>query len=154
VVESTRPAARDGDGDDGVSPLALLGGIVVTLVAGGYMVVYATNKAASERYAGGFVIQYCPVCQAGALEIEERFYRVAGIPRVRRAVRCNNCRSVLREVGNRRWRYAVDRVVSPELYGSLNNRILRESQLADLAPDSDDQFPQYIDDLDDSSADA
>jgi len=49
-------------------------------------------------------------------------------------------------VGKHRWRYAVDRSVSPELYASLNNRILREEQLLELSPDEDYQSPHYLDD--------
>ncbi len=123
--------------------------MVLTGLIGGYIVMFATSQAAAERYANGFVIQYCPICYDGRLYIEERSYRVLGILRVRRTVRCDNCRSVLREVGKHRWRYAVDRTVSPEMYASLNNRPLREEQLIDLAPQDGTQSPEYFEDAPD-----
>jgi hypothetical protein len=146
VVESTRPDGPDSNDGGGISPFIFLAGIALTGLVGGYIVMFATSMAAAERYAGGFIIQSCPVCQVGYLEMEERSNRVLGILRVRRTVRCDNCRSVLREVGKHRWRYAVDRSVSPELYASLNNRILREEQLLELSPDENYQSPHYLDD--------
>lgn len=109
------------------------------------MVTYATNAAALDRYASGFPIRYCPVCEEGHLEIEEKTARWLWIPFVRRTVRCDNCRSVLREVGKRRWRYAVDRSVNEDFYRNLNNRILTEAQLLAIAPDYAADAPLYID---------
>src|SRR5690606_373102 len=62
------------------------------------------------RYADGFVLDECPVCQTGALELEENVQRV-----VKRTVRCDTCRSVLRQVRPGRWRYTIDPLVNPEL---------------------------------------
>lgn len=150
VVESSRPAA-DNDGDDNgdTSPLIYLAGVVLTGLIGVYIVMFATSQAAAERYANGFVIQSCPICYDGHLELEERTYRVLGILRIRRTVRCDNCRSMLREVNKHRWRYAVDRSVSPEMYASLNNRLLREEQLIELAPQADAPSPEYFEGMDD-----
>ncbi|MFP4322265.1 MAG: hypothetical protein ACLFTK_07420, partial [Anaerolineales bacterium] len=126
------------------SPWLGLGALSV-LVFGVYLSVYAVNAAALERYAPGFVIRHCPVCQAGQLELDERPYRVLGIPRIRRTVRCDNCRSVLREVGRRRWRYAIDRYASPELFEAYNGHILTEADLAALGAQTDDaQAVAYI----------
>lgn len=149
VVESSRPAGGNSDNGGGTSPLVFLAGMVLTGLIGGYIVMFATSQAAAERYANGFVVQYCPICYDGRLYMEERSYRVLGILRVRRTVRCDNCRSVLREVGKHRWRYAVDRTVSPEMYASLNNRPLREEQLIDLAPQDGTQSPEYFEDAPD-----
>lgn len=149
VVESSRPADTSTNDNGGTSPLVFLAGIVLTGLIGGYIVMFATSQAAAERYAGGFVIQYCPVCYEGRLYMEERSNRVLGILRIRRTVRCDNCRSVLREVGKHRWRYAVDRTVSPEMYASLNNRLLREEQLVELAPQDATQSPEYFEDAPD-----
>ena len=55
-----------------------------------------------------------------------------GIPRPRAIVRCDNCRSVLREVGNHRWRYAVDRAANPTLYSQFNGRVVTEETLKTL----------------------
>lgn len=109
------------------------------------MVMYARRAAALDRYAGGFVLYHCPACQEGILSIEERVDRLLGIPRVKRTVRCDTCRSVLREVGNRRWRYAIDPAVNPDLYEALNNQVVHEQELIDLSPDSHFAAPHYID---------
>lgn len=149
VVESSRPANSHNESGGGTSPLIFLAGIVLTGLIGGYIVMFATSQAAAERYASGFVIQTCPVCYEGHLHLEERSNRVLGILRIRRTVRCDNCRSVLREVSKHRWRYAVDRAVSPEMYASLNNRLLREEQLIDLVPSDEYQSPEYFEDAPD-----
>lgn len=115
------------------------------MVAGGYIVTYVVRAGALNRYADGFVLEQCPVCEVGFLALEERVFRMLGIPRVRRTVRCDNCNSVLREVAPRRWRYAVDRVANPELYTVINNRMLREDQLVTLADDDPTDAPTYID---------
>ncbi len=144
IVRSTQTTA-DSDNSGSTSPLLLAGGIIATLAVGVYMLSYATSVAALERYADGFVIQHCPVCYDGELSLEERIYRLMGIPRVRRTVRCDNCRSVLREVGKQRWRYAVDPTANDDLYHALNNRTVREGQLLAIAPDDDFDSPQYVD---------
>ena len=129
----------------GVDPVAGLG---VLLVIGFviYVILYALNAGALDRYPTGFVIQVCPICEEGGLEIEERFYRSFGIPRVRRTVRCNWCRSVLREVGRRKWRYAVDGSANPGLFRHLNNEILSERDLIEIAPvvSLEEAPPQYF----------
>lgn len=117
---------------------------------GGYVILYALNGAAIDRYATGFIMPICPVCEQGYLNIEERPYRVLGIPRVRRTVRCDNCRSVLREVGRRRWRYAVDPNANQTLYSELNNKTVSEAELLSFAPEAtpEDASPSYIEDSD------
>lgn len=147
VTESTRPSGSDNDDDSGqpISPLLLILGGLLTLGVGGYMVSYAMNAAAVDRYARGFVINRCPVCETGHLDLEERFNRILYIPRVKRTVRCDNCRSVLREVGKRKWRYAVDPAANPNLYRAMNNNIVHENELFDIAPDHDTGTPEYID---------
>jgi hypothetical protein len=99
----------------------------------GYAGLYWRGLASVERYKAGFVIRRCPVCNQGDLVVETRRERVFGIPTARHIVGCTNCRSVLREAGNRRWRYAVDRIDNPQLFGSLNGKILSEDQLRALA---------------------
>lgn len=141
-VSSTRP--DDGGEDSGISPLLLIGGVLLTLAAGSYIVTFAVRSGALNRYEDGFILAACPVCEIGHLSLEERVFRMVGIPRVRRTVRCDNCNSVLREVGNRRWRYAVDPAANSSMYESTNNRILREDQLQTLRDDHADG-PTYID---------
>jgi hypothetical protein len=102
----------------------------------GYVGLYWHGLAGAERYAKGFAIQYCPVCRRGELAVEARDERVFGIPRVRRTVRCIVCRSVLRETGNRRWRYAVDPIENPLLYERFNGREIDDDTLKALAQQS------------------
>jgi hypothetical protein len=110
---------------------AIVGGIVLLLVLA-YVALYWRGLVAADRYAQGFVVERCPVCQHGHLTIEARQDRVLGVPRPRWTVRCDNCRSVLRSAGSRRWRYAVDRAANPTLYNQLNGRVVDEETLKAL----------------------
>ena len=120
-----------------------LGGLL-GLGALGYAGLYVRHWAHLARYREGFVLSACPICEAGHLHLEERRYRLLGIPRVRRVVRCDVCRSVLREVGTRRWRYAVDGAENPALYDALNGRVLSEDELLRMAPEY--AAVQYVED--------
>ncbi len=144
IIETTRPSDSN-DSDQPISMLLLVLGGMVTLLVGGYMVSYSMNAAAMDRYGQGFVINQCPVCEVGHLELEERFNRILFIPRVKRTVRCDHCRSVLREVGKRKWRYAVDPAANPDLYRAMNNQVIHENELYNIAPDHETGTPQYID---------
>lgn len=146
VVEVTRPDDTVASDGDSISPLLLVGGGLLTLLVGGYIMLFTVRTAALERYSEGFVLERCPICHKGHLGIEERVDRVLGIPRVRRTVQCDNCRSLLREVGTRRWRYAVDRNANPQRYAEYNNSILRETELLGLEQDLNDDpdAPSYI----------
>jgi hypothetical protein len=111
---------------------AVVGGAGLLLVLA-YAGLYWLGLRDLERYAGGFVVSRCPVCGRGNLTVETRPERFLGIPRGRRIVRCTECRSVLREVGSRRWRYAVDPIENPALYRQFNGREIDEETLAGLA---------------------
>ncbi|MBN2305718.1 MAG: SH3 domain-containing protein [Anaerolineae bacterium] len=144
VVEVSSP-----DSDSSGVPLLymLLGGglgLLVVLYLGAY-VIQAANVA---RYQEGFILSVCPVCEDGRLKVEDRRYRMLGIPRVRRTVRCDSCRSVLRQVGPQRWRYAVDGRANPILFNEANGRVLTESQLMEIAPEFRYARPEFIDDDD------
>lgn len=105
---------------------------VILLLIGLYAVAYINGQAAVNRYADGFVLDTCPVCKRGELVLESRQKRVLGIPTPARTVRCTECRSVLREVGTRRWRYAVDRIEDPDLFERFNGRAITEAVLVRL----------------------
>ncbi|MEO1288360.1 MAG: hypothetical protein AAFV93_11375, partial [Chloroflexota bacterium] len=110
--------------------------------------------SASGRYANGFVIERCPVCQRGQLQVDERPARTLGIPTVRRTVRCDVCRSVLRETGSRRWRYAVDRLENPTMYTRFNGKQITDADLERLnkTPSSGASMqttPEFVDGDDD-----
>ncbi|MEP7291524.1 MAG: hypothetical protein ABI835_07055, partial [Chloroflexota bacterium] len=110
---------------------ALVGAALLALVIG-YVALYWRGLAAGDRYADGFVIDRCPVCKHGHLSVETRQSRLLGIPRQRYTVRCNTCRSVLREAGSRRWRYAVDASENPLIYNRFNGRMIDEATLKAL----------------------
>lgn len=114
------------------APEVLIAGFVLIAILA-YAVLYWRGISGSERYASGFVIETCPVCQRGHLIVESRHERLFGIPRARHSVRCTACRSVLREVSNEHWRYAVDPIENPDLYQRLNGGIIDEQTLVDLA---------------------
>jgi hypothetical protein len=126
--------------------LLLLGGIGAVVVVVGYAGIYAVQSAHMDRYLDGFILSDCPVCKTGRLYLGERRYRTLGIPRARRVVRCDHCRSVLRQVGRQRWRYAVDGGEDPQLYEQFNGRVLTERQLLEISPEYGDHAPEYIED--------
>ncbi|MCU0499443.1 MAG: hypothetical protein MUF87_18995 [Anaerolineae bacterium] len=107
---------------------AIIAGIALIAVVI-YILLYLRGVAIVERYEQGFVIDQCPVCRRGELLIDSKPERIFGIPNARRTIRCTNCRSVLREIGDRRWRYAIDRLENVTLYERLNNREIDEETL-------------------------
>jgi hypothetical protein len=119
------------EGTSGVPIEAIVGGVGIALVLI-YVAFYLRGAAAANRYADGFVVEQCPVCQRGQLYVEARNDRLFGIPRVRRIVRCTNCRSVLRETGERRWRYAVDGFENLALFEMYNGREVSDRDIASL----------------------
>jgi len=124
-----------------------VGGILLLLILG-YILLYLRGLLAAGRYRDGFVLTQCPVCQAGQLHLDERQERMLGIPVTRRTLRCDNCRSVLRQTGARRWRYAVDPVANPTLYARFNGRELTDDELLTLAAHPvppPGEPPQFID---------
>ncbi len=132
-TEGAPPQTVTPPGEGGGLPLeAVVGGAGLLLVLA-YAGLYWLGVRDLERYAGGFVVSRCPVCGRGDLTVETRPERFLGIPRGRRIVRCTECRSVLREVGSRRWRYAVDPIENPALYRQFNGREIDEETLAGLA---------------------
>jgi len=129
------PSPADPEGtmeDDFVVPLEAIVAGIILLVIFIYLIFYAQGAIAARRYADGFVIEECPVCQRGHLHLEERTSRVLGIPRTRFAVRCDECRSVLREKSPRIWYYSVDRLENPALYERYNGREITDGQLQRL----------------------
>jgi hypothetical protein len=119
------------EGKSGGPVEAIVSGVGIALVLI-YVAFYLRGAAAANRYADGFVVEQCPVCQRGQLYVEARNDRLFGIPRVRRIVRCTNCRSVLRETGERRWRYAVDGFENLALFEMYNGREVSDRDIASL----------------------
>jgi uncharacterized protein YgiM (DUF1202 family) len=140
------PAAvvSPGTGSGGPPSAAVLLGGGLALAALAYLSLYMVQAANLGRYRDGFTLTICPVCEEGHLYLEERRYRILGIPRVRRVVRCDVCRSVLRQVGRQRWRYAVDGVENPDLYDTLNGYVLTEQRLMEISPEYRGVPPEYL----------
>lgn len=119
------------DGGTGLTVEAVVGSAALLgiLVYGWF---YWRGASEVDRFAQGFLIERCPVCGRGHLSVDHRSERLLGVPRSRHIVRCDECRSVLRETASRRWRYAVDPLENTELYRVYNGRELDEDQLHDL----------------------
>ena len=107
-------------------------GVIALIAILVYIGLYWRGLAAQERFAEGFIVETCPVCGRGHLNVETRTDRLVGIPRPRSTVRCTECRSVLRQVGAHAWRYAVDPFESPALYARYNGRTIDEETLKSL----------------------
>lgn len=106
------------------------GGLLIAVLI--YIWFYFQGLVAAGRYSDGFVIDTCPVCRRGELSVEKRPLRIMGIPGVRHTVRCDECRSILRETGTRRWRYAVDRLEDLRMYNQFNGREVTDNDLIRL----------------------
>ncbi len=111
---------------------AILAGIALFIILM-YVLLVWRGQSAVDRYAKGFIIEKCPVCRVGNLEVETRTVRILGIPRPRRTIRCDNCRSLLRETGAKRWRYAVDKLANIAMYDRYNGLEVDERVLQKLA---------------------
>ncbi|MCB0187445.1 MAG: hypothetical protein KDE31_24420, partial [Caldilineaceae bacterium] len=125
------PSDSDAPGGPAIPPEALVGGFIVLLVIL-YVVLYLRSSVVASRYRNGFVVDVCPICHRGHLQVEERKDSILGIPLTRWTVRCTNCRSILREVGRRRWRYTVDRTANRALYDRFNGRHITDEELRRL----------------------
>ena len=151
LIPETTPV---GDGGGGIRTETVVGGIGLLAVLG-YVGLYMRGLAAMDRYRAGFVVETCPVCRRGHLEVENRQERLLGIPQPRRIVRCDTCRSVLRETGDRRWRYAVDPVESQGLFERYNGHEIDDETLVELyqhppeqvmpAPRPPSEPPRFVD---------
>jgi hypothetical protein len=130
------------------------GGLVAGLIAV-YLVRLAAGNREQRRYADGFVLSSCPVCQQGHLHLEETFTRTLGALRARRLVRCNVCRSVLREVEPGVWRYSIDPYINAALADEYNGQefdaeglLALSERAADFPPDAAGQeraeSPEYL----------
>lgn len=123
------PATTGGGADPG---WALLAGILAALALVVYVIFYVRGSASVHRHEEGFVLNRCPVCGRGQLSVDTRVGRVLGVPRPSHTVRCNTCRSLLREVRPGRWRYAVDPIENPGMAERYNGKTLSEAELRRL----------------------
>jgi hypothetical protein len=108
-------------------------GAAGVLLLGFYGWRYALGARNLRRYADGFAVEWCPVCRTGRLHLDEHVARVVGVPRVHRTVRCDECRSVLREMEPGVWRYAVDPVADEDFAADYNGELVDDATLIELA---------------------
>jgi uncharacterized protein YraI len=123
------------DGSDSPAPRLpleiIIGGVVIALALL-YILLYVRGQSTVDRYIDGFPLKDCPVCVEGVLTVDTRIERSLGIPNGKHIIRCNKCRSTLRETDARQWRYAVDRSANPKLYQAYNNRTLSEREVLNI----------------------
>lgn len=128
------PAPNPFEGIEGpLKTILLTGGGLVLLGLIGYMWRRSAGMREVRRYAKGFLLDICPACHEGRLHLDQIVQRSMGIPSVRRSVRCDACRSVLREVRPGRWRYTVDPYVNPDMAKRYNTRWLSRTDLEILS---------------------
>jgi len=131
------PGEPPGDGASAPSSFPLggilaIGGVGVLLLGFyGWRFVHETRNL--RRYRDGFPVVWCPACRSAHLHLDERVNRVLGIPRVHRTVRCDGCRSVLREISPGVWRYTVDPAADDAFAADYNGKLLDDDGLIELA---------------------
>jgi hypothetical protein len=121
-----------------------IGGGVVAVLVVAYIARLMAGGRERRRYADGFVLSSCPVCQQGHLHLEETFTRTLGALRARRLVRCNVCRSVLREVEPGVWRYSIDPYINAALADEYNGQEFDTAGLLALAERAADFPPDAV----------
>jgi len=104
-----------------------LGLLAIVLAIYGWRAIAAQREV--KRYAGHFPLEGCPVCQTGMLHLEESIQRPLGIARVNRIVRCDVCRSVLRQVSPGTWRYSIDPYMNESLAQEFNSNVFTDAEL-------------------------
>lgn len=152
VPQTNEPTDQTPEPSDGggIGPEFVVGFIGLLIILG-YLYLYWRGATATGLYANGFVVDTCPVCQKGHLSVETKQDRILGIPRARHTVRCDNCRSILRNTDAGKWRYAVDRMENPAMYERYNNKEISETTLRQLTrrpvgPESETgQKPTFVD---------
>ncbi len=109
------------------------GGAAALLAAGFYIWQLGRSRRELGRYAGGFLFDACPTCQRGKLHLDEQVKRLFGMPRVQRTIRCDTCRSVLRQVRPGAWRYTIDPLANPDLAERFSPRVFTDAALPAFA---------------------
>lgn len=111
--------------------LMMMGGAVglAGVVYGG---AWIQGERARRRYARGFVITRCPVCGEESLRVKVQVKRVMGIADPRHAVRCTECRSILRETPSHRWKYRINPRANPALHARYNGKMVDNRTLRSL----------------------
>lgn len=137
-------------------PWPWIGGGVFGLAVVAYGLAFITGQQEATRYHSGFMLDHCPVCQSGSLHLEESRQPKFGVPSTQRLVRCDNCRSVMRQVRPGVWRYTVDGFVNPDMAEIYNGKTLLDRDMRGMAERARQFTPQFDETgpLDTSRADA
>jgi SH3 domain-containing protein len=112
------------------------GGIALGVIILGAILYLWRRTAANrelDRYRAEFVLSLCPVCLEGHVQLDEVVKHSLGIPRVSRSARCDNCRSVLRQIKPGEWRYSVDSYANPDFAKQFGKRNLTDAELSELS---------------------
>ncbi len=104
-----------------------LGLVAIILAFYGWRAIASQREI--KRYMGQFPLDGCPVCQTGTLHLDETIQRPLGIAHVNRSVRCDVCRSVLRQVAPGTWRYSIDPYINESLAEEFNGRVFTDAEL-------------------------
>ena len=102
-----------------------------------------TAQREVKRYAGQFPLDSCPVCQTGSLHLEETIQRPLGIARVNRSVRCDVCRSVLRQVSPGTWRYSIDPYINESLATEFSGNVFTNADLGVFVATAMEHPPKF-----------
>jgi hypothetical protein len=115
-------------------PLPLMFGVgFMTLSGAAYGGLYLQGQRKVRRYQRGFVVDRCPVCLQGKLQVETTSRHRLGLPYVsKRTVKCPSCRSILRETSPGHWKYRINPIENPKLHQKWHDRVIDESQLRKL----------------------
>ncbi len=122
--------------------LTIVVGVLVLLIA-----LYAWRALSSRRelyrYVDGSPLKKCPICQTGNLILDEHVQRTLGLPVVRRTIRCDTCRSVLRQVRPGMWRYSIDPFVNEQLAQDYSGKVFADNRLDEFARAAQAFEPQH-----------
>ncbi|MCU0497147.1 MAG: beta-N-acetylhexosaminidase [Anaerolineae bacterium] len=109
-------------------PIAFLGMIGLAVMS--YGGLYWIARRGLRRYGQGFILQRCPACKQGKLELQLTTRTLLGITWVqKRIVECDHCHSRLREVSPRRWKYTINAAVNADLHRRFHNKVIDEGAL-------------------------
>jgi hypothetical protein len=121
--------------------LWLVIGVPIGLAVASYGWRFIAGQRELGRYSAEFPVETCPACQIGKLQLEESVRRSLGVAQVTRTVRCNTCRSVLRQVQPGVWRYSIDPMFNPRLAEGFNGRHLTDPEFQALARQALVEYP-------------
>lgn len=118
-----------------------IGAVALAVFSALYSQRRTQGRKELTRYVNGFPIENCPICRVGSLQLDEKVSDALGIPNIARAVRCNNCRSMLRELEPGVWRYTIDPYVNPQMAYKYNTQRFTDADLLMLVQEAQQYEP-------------